>query len=141
MVDGLRNDEFLNLSRQLSFLTKESKKVLVERYQAKTTFKKLQQQKSLKDSTIFELLNSLSIEALLYLMAKTPHQPIKKAISNYITRLRFTEALLTGEDLKKMGLPPGRIYKQAFQRLLKARLDGKIKTREDEIGFIKHHFL
>ncbi len=141
MVDGLSDEEFLNLSRQLSFLKKESKKVLVERFQAKTTFKKLQQQKSLKDSAVFELLNPLSIEALLYLMAKTPHQPIKKAISNYITRLRFTEALLTGEDLKKIGLLPGRVYKQAFQSLLNARLDGKIKTREDEIGFIKQHFL
>ena len=141
MVDGLSDEEFLNLSRQLSFLKKESKKVLVERYQAKTILKRLQQQKSLKDSTIFELLNPLSIEALLYLMAKTSHQPIKKAISHYITHLRFTEALLTGEDLKKMGLPPGRVYKQAFQSLLKARLDGKIKTREDEISFIKNHFL
>ncbi|HPD61741.1 MAG TPA: polya polymerase, partial [Thermodesulfobacteriota bacterium] len=141
LVDGLTDEEFLDFRQQLSFLKKESKRILIERFQAKTTLKKLQQQKSLKESAVFELLNFLSIEALLYLMAKASHQTIKKAISNYITHLRFTEALLTGEDLKKMGLPPGKIYKQALQGLLKARLDGKIKTREDEISFIKHHFL
>ena len=141
MVDGLSDEDFLALNGKLSFLKKESKKVLVERFQAKTTLQTLQQQKSLKDSAIFELLNTLSIEAVLYLMAKTSLQSIKKAISNYITRLRFTGALLTGDDLKKMGLTPGKVYKQAFQSLLKARLDGKIKTRDDEINFIKQHFL
>jgi len=141
MVDGLNDEDFLELNGQLNFLKKENKKVLVERLQAKGAFQKLQQQKYLNDSTIFELLNTLSIEAVLYLMAKTPYQPLKKAISNYITRLRFAEALLTGEDFKKMGLPPGKVYKEAFQSLLRARLDGKIKTREDEIRFIKKHYL
>ncbi|MCX8011939.1 MAG: CBS domain-containing protein, partial [Desulfobacterota bacterium] len=141
MFDGLNEEEFLNLSNRLSFLKKESKKILTERYQAKITLEKLQLSTEIKNSKIFELLNPLSIEALLYLMAKTSSPVIKKAISKYITQLRLTEIALTGEDLRKMGIPPGRLYKQIFSALLKAHLDGKVKTQEDEIAYVRKHFL
>lgn len=141
MFDGLNEEEFLNLNNRLLFLKKETKKILNERHQAKITLEKLQRQADLKNSKIFELLNPLSIEALLYLMAKSSSPLIKKAISKYITHLRFTEVSLTGEDLRKMGIPPGRLYKQIFTALLSGRLDGRIKTREDEINYLKKHLL
>lgn len=38
----------------------------------------------------------------------------------------------TGDDLKKLGMSPGPGYKEILEKLLAARLDGKIKTVEDE---------
>ena len=115
--------------------------MLSERHQSKNTLRKFKEQKSLTNSTIHELLNPLSIESLLYIMAKSPQKAIKKAISSYITHLRFTESILTGEDLKNMGFPPGRVYKEVLDSLLKARLDGKLKTRDDEISYVRTSFL
>jgi len=109
--------------------------VFVERDQSKTALKKLQEERTLKNSTIYKILHPLPIEALLYIMAKTTKKDLKKSISNYVTHLRFTESILNGEDLKEIGLPPGRVYKQVLDALLKARLDGILKTREDEINF------
>lgn len=141
LVDGLKDEEFLEFSKRLLFLKKNIKKMLSERQQSKNTLRKLKGEKSLSNSIIHQLLHPLSIESLLYIMAKATDKEIKKAISTYITHLRFTESILTGEDLKNMGLPPGRVYKEVLDSLLKARLDGKLKTREDEINHVRESFL
>ncbi len=141
MVDELSDEEVLDFCNRLSFLKKNTKKILLERHRSRTALQRLREEKSLKNSTIYELLNPLSIESLLYLMAKSPQKVIKKAISKYITHLRFTQSILTGDDLKQMGLPPGKVYKQVMDSLLKARLNGNLKTREDEVKFVKRHFL
>jgi len=141
MMDGLKDEEFMDFSKRHSFVKKNIKKILSERHQSKSTLWKLKEQKSLSNSTIHQLLNPLSVESLLYIMAKSTDKVIKKAVSSYITHLRFTESILTGEDLKNMGLPPGKVYKAVLDSLLKARLDGKLKTREDETTFVRKSFL
>jgi tRNA nucleotidyltransferase (CCA-adding enzyme) len=40
--------------------------------------------------------------------------------------------MLTGADLKAMGLKPGPKFKQILDRLLDARLNGEVKTEADE---------
>jgi tRNA nucleotidyltransferase (CCA-adding enzyme) len=141
MIDGLDDEAFTELSKRLAFLKKNIKKVLGERNQAKVALKKLRERKGLKNSSIYEILNPLSVEALLYVMAKCPHKSLKKAISHYITHLRFSQAVLTGDDLKKMGLPPGKVYNQVLRSLLRARLDGELNSREDEVAYVQKNFL
>ena len=53
----------------------------------------------------------------------------------YLTRLRTVKVLLTGEDLKKMGIPPGPRYKEILAELLDAKLDGLVRNREEELAF------
>lgn len=38
----------------------------------------------------------------------------------------------TGHDLKALGLPPGRHYKRILEDLRDARLEGQIKSEEEE---------
>jgi tRNA nucleotidyltransferase (CCA-adding enzyme) len=58
-------------------------------------------------------------------------------ISNYFTRLRHIHTSVTGKDLLKMGLEPGPIFKKILQNVLDAKLNGQLKTRNDELGFVK----
>ena len=74
-------------------------------------------------------------------MAKADNENIKKLISLYFTKLRGTEAMLTGRDLKALGLPPGPLYTEVFDRLLEARLNNLINTKEDEINFVVMEWL
>jgi tRNA nucleotidyltransferase (CCA-adding enzyme) len=71
------------------------------------------------------------------MMATTRKQAVKKSISHFFTDLRRVDIQLRGKDLKKMGLKPGPIYRQVLENILNARLDGKIKTRKDEIDFVR----
>jgi tRNA nucleotidyltransferase (CCA-adding enzyme) len=43
---------------------------------------------------------------------------------------------LSGNDLKKMGIPPGPRYKKLLAELLDAKLDGRVRNREEEVAFV-----
>ena len=47
---------------------------------------------------------------------------------------------LGGEDLKKAGIEPGPHFKELIRKTLYAKLDGRIKTKTEEVGFALKHF-
>jgi tRNA nucleotidyltransferase (CCA-adding enzyme) len=88
-------------------------------------------------SRVYVLLMPMDTEALLLMMAKANQERAKKYISLYLTHLREIKVALTGDDLKAMGLPPGPRYKKILAELLNAKLDGLVKSREEEVEFVK----
>lgn len=48
--------------------------------------------------------------------------------------------LITGDDLIDIGYRPGPIFKPILQELEELQLEGKIKTKQDGIEYIKAHF-
>jgi tRNA nucleotidyltransferase (CCA-adding enzyme) len=38
-----------------------------------------------------------------------------------------------------MGLEPGPVYREILQAVLDAKLNGQIKTRSDELDFVKNY--
>jgi len=74
-------------------------------------------------------------------MAKVNHEKIKRLISAYFTKLKGIKIQLTGKDLLEMGLTPGPSFSSIFDRLLAAKLNNMVKTREDEIDFIEKNYL
>ncbi len=48
--------------------------------------------------------------------------------------------LITGEDLKALGLPPGPLFSNILDQVEDAQLDGELKTREDAIEFVKKNW-
>jgi len=92
-------------------------------------------------SRICALLRPLALESLIYLQALASTEATRRAISTYVTQLRHLRAALDGHDLKDLGFPPGPNYVPMLQRLLNARLDGEVQTREDEILLLKKEFI
>jgi poly(A) polymerase len=45
--------------------------------------------------------------------------------------------LLTGDDLKDLGLPPGPVYKELLDAVREAQLEGTLTTRADALEFVK----
>ncbi len=72
------------------------------------------------------------MESILYWMAKTKQESVKKAASTYLSKLRDVTTTITGKDLVHMGLPPGPIFQKVMKDLLDARLNGRISTPEQE---------
>jgi tRNA nucleotidyltransferase (CCA-adding enzyme) len=89
---------------------------------------------------LYTLLAPYDTETLLYVMAKASKDKTKRFISTYFTRLKGAKILLKGKDLVKMGLLPGPLYKEVFDRLLEARLNKRVKSREDEVRFVEKNF-
>ena len=86
------------------------------------------------------LLQPYDQEILLYLMARSNSNKIKKLISIYYTKLISINVELTGKNLLNLGFKQGPLFKEVFKRLLEAKLNDEIKTKEDEIKFVKTTF-
>jgi len=61
----------------------------------------------------------------------------KKALRAYLAEWRNIEPVITGHDLKEMGLPPGPEFKVILAALRNAWLDGKINSEEEELSLLK----
>lgn len=90
----------------------------------------------MKKSKIYRILEPLSKEVMLFIMAKTRSEEIKKSISNYITYGDSFRPLTTGADLKKMGIQEGPVYKEILEKLKDAKVDMNLKTKEEESHFV-----
>lgn len=89
---------------------------------------------------IYQTLHPLPQELLLFLMADLQKEHARRHLSYYITHLSNTKIELSGKDLIDLGLPASPLFKEIMDALLYARLEGKVKSREDEILFVKEHF-
>ncbi|MDY6988864.1 MAG: CBS domain-containing protein [Thermodesulfobacteriota bacterium] len=122
-------------------LRERFQKVLVdEKARADSCLKWMERKKAFKNSVLYRKLDPFRTEVLLYMMASALRNEVKRAISHYYTRLRTTTTLLKGDDLKEMGFKPGPMYRKILDSLLDARLNGLLKTRQDEKEFVLQHF-
>ena len=110
-----------------------------ERLEAERCLHWLERSRKLKNSHLYNKLVGFRIELILYMMAATRKETVKRAISQYITALRYIRISLRGKDIKQMGLTPGPIYREVLHSVLEAKLDGKLKTKTDEVQFVKQY--
>ncbi|APG25523.1 CBS domain-containing protein [Syntrophotalea acetylenica] len=95
------------------------------------------QRRNLSNSEVYRMLRELPIEALLYGMARTEHEEARRLMSHFVTHLRSVVSLIGGRDLQSMGLKPGPCYGEILNKLVAARLDGLVSTREDELRLVR----
>jgi tRNA nucleotidyltransferase (CCA-adding enzyme) len=91
--------------------------------------------------TLYTLLTPYDTETLLFTMARATREKIRRLISLYFTKLKQTTIQTSGKDLLEMGFQPGPLFKEIFDRVLAGRLNDRLRTKEDEIAFVKKHFL
>ncbi|HEC96771.1 MAG TPA: CCA tRNA nucleotidyltransferase, partial [Nitrospirae bacterium] len=108
--------------------------ILDEMEKARQVMKELRTKDPVK---IYRTLKPISLETLLYTMAASGDRGIQKAISRYLLELRKVRPVLRGRDLMSMGIEPGPVYSRIFNAILKERLRGRIRSREDEVEFVK----
>ena len=108
-----------------------------ERFEADQKLYGLERSLPHQNSELYKQLHGLRTELLLYLMAKTRKQSVKRSISRYFTHLRYIIPTVMGKDLIKMGIPPGPIYRKLFNSVLMAKLNGILKTKADEINHVR----
>jgi poly(A) polymerase len=48
--------------------------------------------------------------------------------------------LLTGDDLKELGYPPGPRFKQILEAVLDAQLEGRVRSREEALAMVRREF-
>ncbi len=117
-------------------------KVLVqkERFQAEKCLTALEHRLPRTNSELYQTLSGFKTELILYLLALSKREQVKKAISFFYTQLRSVQVSLSGQDLMDMGFKPGPPFKKVLQTVLEAKLDGQLETVDDERKFVKANF-
>jgi len=85
-----------------------------------------------KPSEIYQVLHNYTTQAIRANAAATDSSVISQRLTLYLNKLSYVKPLLGGNDLKKMGIPPGPPMGKVLNALHQARLNGEVKTREDE---------
>ncbi|MFC1811271.1 CBS domain-containing protein [Thermodesulfobacteriota bacterium] len=127
------------ICERLELALRYRKLFCADRFEADTRLYWLERNLPAKNSTLYKQLSNLNTELILYMMAATRHEGVKRSISRYFTRLRQAKIMLRGKDLIKMGIEPGPIYKEILQAVLDAKLNGRVKSRNDELNFVRDY--
>jgi tRNA nucleotidyltransferase (CCA-adding enzyme) len=108
-----------------------------DRLHAHQQLMELERRLPAKNSTLYRRLHGFKTELIVYMMAATRQERVKKAISHYFTTLRKTALSIRGRDLRELGLNPGPVYREILELALAAKLDGRLKTRANELAFAR----
>jgi len=87
---------------------------------------------NLKPGRIYQALHGYSPGAILAFSVALDSPVARDNVMLYLDRLRWVRPTIRGEFLKSQGVEPGPVYRQILDRLLYARLDGKIRTASEE---------
>ncbi|MBI5787833.1 MAG: CBS domain-containing protein [Candidatus Schekmanbacteria bacterium] len=139
-ADFLTLEECRELNQRLGLTNRYAQLVIKSHQLVKTTLHQLQRQKDMFPSRIYILLHTVLLDILLLILAKSQAPLARQRLSLYLTKLQHKHTLIGGWELKEMGFPPGPIFSQIKEELLHARLDGKIKSKEDELNYVRERF-
>ena len=124
-----------DVATRLMLAPKHRKLLNGDRFNARGAYHWLTRNLPATNSALYKQLSPLRTELLLYIMAISADEEIKKAISHYMSQLRHTSLAIMGRDLKELGLKPGPLFSRILEEALAAKLDGALKNRDDELAF------
>jgi tRNA nucleotidyltransferase (CCA-adding enzyme) len=125
--------------KRLELPPRYSKIFCNDRFEADKCIYWLEQNLPIANSLLYKRLWEFRTELILYIMAASEQEKVKKAISHFFTKLRYIHTSIKGDDLIQMGLKPGPIFREIFEAVRDAKLDGAIRDRDDEIHFAEQY--
>jgi tRNA nucleotidyltransferase (CCA-adding enzyme) len=91
----------------------------------------------LRPSAVVAALRTLPLELLPLLLALSPRGDVRQLIQSYLMTWRHVRPGLTGDDLKRLGVPQGPQIGRLLTRVLAAKLDGEAPTLEAEESLVR----
>lgn len=139
LTQGTKKDEAIDICKRLHFSPREEREVLLLRDLVGTCFMKLMgwQEGKSKLSEMFAVLDPMPVEGILFVMARSRKEHIRKNISQYLARLKDIEPDVSGQDLLEMGIPESPIMGQMLEAVRFAKIDGEVDTREQQIALVE----
>ena len=101
------------------------------------SFEEIKKVNPTSDIEIFKLFSGKPLESIL-LYALVVNEDV--AI-NYLENLSKIKLETTGDDLIKIGIPQGKIYKEIFNYLIEEKIMDPQMNKERELYFVKEKFL
>ncbi len=102
----------------------------------------LESTKEFSPGEIFDIFSQCTPEATVYLLALIDSERVNKFATLYFTQYHQQARVeLNGNDLNSLGVQPGPLYQEVFRSLREARLNGLVKSKDDELLWVKREVL
>ena len=137
LLDQLDAAEVEDVSERLALRKKHTDALKASKTHLPDIFRRMDGMR-IPPSEIYGMLKGLSLEVLLFAMARSPGT--RDNISSYLIRLRKIRPLVNGNDLRGLGYPAGPLYTEILDRTFAAQLDGSIADKSQAIQFIRGRF-
>ena len=92
---------------------------------------------NLKRSEIYRMLKEFKTVAIRANALCAPPGTARTNLKLYLNTLNNINSMIQGKDLIKMGIPENKKMGKILESLLSAKLDGVVKTRDDEIKLVQ----
>lgn len=122
--------------KKLVFRTGDAKRILSYKRISKRLVAELSGRKILPDR-IFTLLRPLSFETIILLRAKSKDRKLRARIADFLEVYNDMRLCVSGKDLCALGIKPGPRYRQLFDKVLSAKLNGEVTTHAEELAMIQ----
>jgi tRNA nucleotidyltransferase (CCA-adding enzyme) len=94
-------------------------------------------QPNLAPSEVSDLLRAIPLASISAYILAGPPLPRRDKLVEYVEKIRFIKPEITGDDLLEIGIPQGPIIGQLIDIVRRAKLDGKVSTKQEEIDLAK----
>ncbi len=88
---------------------------------------------------IYEKLEGYFPESSLTALATSENEQFKEKVRMYLKELQDIQIYTNGKTLIEAGLVPGPVFGEILREILKGKVNGEIKTQEDEEKLIKKY--
>lgn len=136
LIDSLGDEYVRSVCKRFVFRKGEEKRIL-NFTRNKLKFISKLSRKNLKPSDIFKMLEPLSYEVILLVKAKHKNPILKKHIEDFLEIYNGMRIYISGHDLQGLGVAPGPHYQKIFSKVLKSKLNGLVKTKQEELSLIQ----
>jgi tRNA nucleotidyltransferase (CCA-adding enzyme) len=136
LFDRLQAPVIKDICRRFAFKRGEEKRILDCKAMKKSLISELCKE-GIRPSRVWALLEPLSYEAVIFIKAKYQNRNLKKHVEDFLEIYNGTRIHISGDDLHKLGINPGPYYQKIFKNILNAKLDGLVKTKDEELTLVK----
>ena len=131
LVEGVSSLKLKKILKRFNFKRSDQDKILSCRERPRVV--SVLKRKTLRPSQVFAALKPLSYETILFLRAKASSRIVMDRIDRFLKEYDFVKLTINGNVLKALGIPPGKAMGGILKVLLYTKVDGLIKTRDDEL--------
>lgn len=95
----------------------------------------LNSRRKMRNSELYRYLRDFVPESVAYIFATNEHSTIRQRIIHYLDALKDVKLCITGSDLIRKGHKPSAAFNLALESTLKAKLDGLLRSKKEELAY------
>lgn len=139
LFDGVSNSKIKGLMETWALSSIDRTKVssargMLQAFRSKTL-------KSCSQEELFQMLRVKSIEELLFVWAYEPRPAVRSLVIKALTKWRRVSLKISGDDLKREGIPAGKVYKKLLDDVLYCVAQGRCQSKKEQLAYVRKSHL